>query len=538
MTIRSEFNKIIKKLSEIPIGHPDYYEFPAVQAEIALFSRNLEETVHFLDRACDMDQLGWMSKVFSRISANLKSWEFIDALNRAAMRYIRQTDRDLFIQYCIPEAEKGLPDEVYCQRYPDTTEDDRQENKSMSRTRFKREFTQIIKLYKIDSEEGYTDLPYYWDASPVILAEIAVLSRNLKDTIRFLDHDCTGLQLDCMCAVFGEVSSRLKTWEFVDALNRAADRLSKNYYVDRIRDFIGDAIGVLPEEVFGQRFPDGSEDDNRANDLAKSKRIMAIKCEFNKIIKKISEIPIGVPGYYDLPPFRNAIALFSRSLPETVEFLDCVCDVDQLGWMSKVFYQVSANLKSWEFIDALKRAAMRYMPRTGWNLFIKYCIPEAEKGLPDEIYRQRYPDTTEDGRQENKSMSRTRFKRELTKIIELDKIDSEEGYMDLPFYSETSPVILAEIALLSRNLKDTIRFLDHDCTGEQLGWMCAVFGEVSFRLKSWEFVDALERAADRLSGACSEYNIRDCIEYVIGVLPNGVYRQRFPDEPEEGKKKK
>ena len=109
MTIRSEFNKIIKKLREIPIGHPDYYEFPAVQAEIELFSHSLEETVNFLDHACYMDQLGWMSKVFYRISANLRSWEFIDALKRAAMRYIRQTDRDLFIKYCIPEAEKGLP---------------------------------------------------------------------------------------------------------------------------------------------------------------------------------------------------------------------------------------------------------------------------------------------------------------------------------------------------------------------------------------------------------------------------------------------
>ena len=260
MTIRSEFNKIIKKLSEIPIGHPDYYEFPAVQAEIALFSRNLEETVHFLDRACDTDQLGWMSKGFYQISANLKSWEFIDALKRAAMRYSRQTDRELFIKYCIPKAEKGLPYEVYCQRFPDEPEDDRHANKSMSRTGFKREFSQIIKLLKIDSEEYYTDLPYYWDASPVILAEIAVLSRNLEDTIRFLDHDCTGEQLDWMCAVFGEVSFNLKSWEFVDALERAADRLSKNYSVDRIRDFIKDAIGVLPDEVYGQRFPDEPEE--------------------------------------------------------------------------------------------------------------------------------------------------------------------------------------------------------------------------------------------------------------------------------------
>ena len=265
---------------------------------------------------------------------------------------------------------------------------------------------------------------------------------------------------------------------------------------------------------------------------------MTLRSEFNKIIKKLREIPIGHPDYYEFPAVQAEIELFSRSLPETVKFLDRACYMDQLGWMSKVFSRISANLKSWEFIDALNRAAMRYIRQTDRDLFIKYCIPEAEKGLPYEVYCQRFPEEPEDDMHANKSMSRTHFKRELTKIIKLDKIDSEEGYIDLPYYSETSPVIRAEIALLSRNLEDTIRFLDHDCTGEQLDWMCAVFGEVSFRLKSWEFVDALTRAADRLSGACSEHNIRDCIEYAIGVLPNEVYRQRFPDEPEEGKTKK
>ncbi len=96
MTIRSEFNEIIKKLREIPIGHPDYYEFPAVQAEIELFSRSLPETVKFLDRACYMDQLGWMSKVFYRISANLKSWEFADALYRAATRLFKKNGQGPF----------------------------------------------------------------------------------------------------------------------------------------------------------------------------------------------------------------------------------------------------------------------------------------------------------------------------------------------------------------------------------------------------------------------------------------------------------
>ena len=100
------------------------------------------------------------------------------------------------------------------------------------------------------------------------------------------------------------------------------------------------------------------------------------------------------------------------------------------------------------------------------------------------------------------------------------------------------PSIKAEINLFSRDLKQTIDFLDHDCKKNQLAWMSDVFSQISANLKSWEFVDALERAADRFPKACSEHNIRNCIEYAIGVLPDDIYGQRFPDGSEEGKTKK
>ena len=123
MSIRSEFEKIKRKIvKEIPEGHPDFYEFSAVQAEIALFSRSLEETVKFLDRKCDVYDFGWMSKVFRQISANLKSWEFIDALYRAAERFPKKV-RDHLIKYQIPYAEGVLPDEIYSQRFPDEPEE-------------------------------------------------------------------------------------------------------------------------------------------------------------------------------------------------------------------------------------------------------------------------------------------------------------------------------------------------------------------------------------------------------------------------------
>ena len=124
MSISSEFEKIKKEISEkIPVGHPNFYEFPAVQAEIALFSRSLEETVKFLDRKCGVYDFGWMSKVFRQISANLKSWEFIDALYRAAERFPQFSEKH-YINDCIPDAIGVLPDEIYNQRFPDEPEED------------------------------------------------------------------------------------------------------------------------------------------------------------------------------------------------------------------------------------------------------------------------------------------------------------------------------------------------------------------------------------------------------------------------------
>ena len=119
MSIKDEYTAILQqRLKENGIDDtPDYWETsPAIKAEIELFSRNLQETVQFLDNDCTAEQLIWLSEVFEEISANLQSWEFIDALNRASQRFPKHKER---FSACIPFAEGQLNDEVYRQRYPD-----------------------------------------------------------------------------------------------------------------------------------------------------------------------------------------------------------------------------------------------------------------------------------------------------------------------------------------------------------------------------------------------------------------------------------
>ena len=103
----------------------------------------------------------------------------------------------------------------------------------------------------------------------------------------------------------------------------------------------------------------------------------------------------------------------------------------------------------------------------------------------------------------------------------------EDGIDDTPDYYEMSPTINAEIELLARNLQETVDFLDNDCTGEQLVWLSEVFEEISAKLQSWDFIDALNRCADKYPEECKVYSIKECIEYAIGQLDDDVYQQRF-----------
>jgi len=105
----------------------------------------------------------------------------------------------------------------------------------------------------------------------------------------------------------------------------------------------------------------------------------------------------------------------------------------------------------------------------------------------------------------------------------------ENGIDDAPDYYETSPTIKTEIELISRNLQETVQFLDNDCTAEQLIWLSEVFEEISAKFQSWEFIDALKRAADRFPEECKRYRICDFISFAEGQLSPEVYRQRYPN---------
>lgn len=111
----------------------------------------------------------------------------------------------------------------------------------------------------------------------------------------------------------------------------------------------------------------------------------------------------------------------------------------------------------------------------------------------------------------------------------------DDGLDDTPDYWETSPTISAEIELFSRNLQETIHFLDNDCTAEQMIWMSEIFEEISRKLQSWDFIDALHRVAEKYSEYSKKYHLSDTIAIAEAQLEDSIYQQRYPVS--EGKRK-
>lgn len=72
---------------------------------------------------------------------------------------------------------------------------------------------------------------------------------------------------------------------------------------------------------------------------------------------------------------------------------------------------------------------------------------------------------------------------------------------------DTNPVILKTIELMTEDIKETISFLENDCTEEQFVWLSEVFDEIAERTKSKSFIDALLRVSKKYPKATAEYNI-------------------------------
>ena len=120
-----------------------------------------------------------------------------------------------------------------------------------------------------------------------------------------------------------------------------------------------------------------------------------------------------------------------------------------------------------------------------------------------------------------------KIKDKYPEIIKLRQTEEELPWDDMKS-------IQATIQLFTASLQETIDFLDHDCTADQFSWMSEVFDEISEKLQSWEFIDALRRTAAKYPEETRKYNVQSFIETAEGMLSDEVYAQRHPEAKETG----
>lgn len=75
-----------------------------------------------------------------------------------------------------------------------------------------------------------------------------------------------------------------------------------------------------------------------------------------------------------------------------------------------------------------------------------------------------------------------------------------------------------EIKILSRNIDDTIAFLENDCTADEFSWLSEVFDDVAEKTQSRAFVDCLYKVAKKFPDECKEYHIDRVLEFSEGAL--------------------
>jgi hypothetical protein len=101
---------------------------------------------------------------------------------------------------------------------------------------------------------------------------------------------------------------------------------------------------------------------------------------------------------------------------------------------------------------------------------------------------------------------------EYTKLVEQRK----KIMYDIDY--EHDPIILKSIELFSKDMKETVKFLKNDITGEQFVWLSEIVDDVAEKTQSREFVDMLYKVAEKYPEETKKYHILKCIAYAEGAL--------------------
>ena len=95
------------RLSVVNSGEWDYQIQLCWDRLTELLTRNMDDTIRFLDNECRADQFAWMSDVYDIVAKETKSKAFVDALHRLEAKYPEEVE-DADLRYMIGLAEKEI----------------------------------------------------------------------------------------------------------------------------------------------------------------------------------------------------------------------------------------------------------------------------------------------------------------------------------------------------------------------------------------------------------------------------------------------
>ena len=109
MKLKEEYEKLLSQRTAIK-GEVDYEKSPIIKQMVMLMTKDINETIHFIDTECSGEQFVWLSEIFDEIAETSKSSAFIDALRRTANKYPKET-QEYNLTYFIDSASEYVKSE-------------------------------------------------------------------------------------------------------------------------------------------------------------------------------------------------------------------------------------------------------------------------------------------------------------------------------------------------------------------------------------------------------------------------------------------
>ena len=77
-----------------------------------------------------------------------------------------------------------------------------------------------------------------------------------------------------------------------------------------------------------------------------------------------------------------------------------------------------------------------------------------------------------------------------------------------------------EINLLTRDMAETIKFIENECDDETFYWISEVFEDIAAKTQNIEFVEAIKRRAEKMIDDEQRHSVETDIRYAEYELPD------------------